>query len=794
MDPNQLPKIGVIHGTLLDSATGEPLAFAAVKVIHKMSEELVTGGMTNDKGAFRVEGIAVGPNTVEFAYVGYKTKTQEVRLGRNGTTQDLGQVKLVASDQVLDQVEVTAEREFVTNAIDRKIYNPDKLILSKTGSATDILENIPSLEIDMDGNLTLRGSSAVRVMIDGRPSRFTGEDLTDLLRSMPANSIERVEVMTNPSAKYDPDGTAGMINIVLKKSALQGLNGSVNASYSGADRARAGLNLNYKKNNFNYFLNAGLSTGTTPRSSWMQRNTFMADGTHSFYQNEEGLAARNGNNIKMGVDWKPSEKHILTLQGTYANNQRPFYETSTIDWTTPSDQFTIYRNSESIGQRNNLSVDAIYDFKPKEGVEWNARLSYTEGNSGRNLNMAQDTVEGSNSVKSLYYTTTSYGDNKEFNGLLDYTRRWGKDRKLEAGLKVIDRNSLDAFSRDNMDLSTGIYSLDTIFDNQFRFREEIYAAYTNYGFKKGQWSFQGGLRAEEARITGDQITTDSLFYNRYFRIYPSAYLTYEIGRGHDVSVSYSRRVQRPRGHHMNPFIDYSDPNNLRAGNPYLLPEFSNSFEVGYSNIIPKIGQMSASVYYRDLSNLMTRTYVVDSNGIGMSRHENMNDGEDLGMEASFRGKIGKKGAFYSLSGNYYFTSINGELNGEPFTVSGTGYMVRFMSSTPLWKNGSAQVMGMYRGPRIMPTGIARPMYMVSLSVKHSLLDDRLNLTFNTRDLFNTMGWNYYQEGANFDAEGQFRWASRIFEFGLTYNFGEVQRQKRRMNDMDRSGGGDMDMM
>ncbi|MGB2117647.1 MAG: carboxypeptidase-like regulatory domain-containing protein, partial [Schleiferiaceae bacterium] len=252
-DATQLPKIGVLTGTLIDTDTKVPLPFAAVKITHTMSEELVTGGMTDDKGRFKIESITLGPNQVEFAYVGYKTKAQEVRLGREGIEIDLGKIGLQSSGVELNEVTVEAEREFMTNEIDRKVYDPSKLILSKTGSATDILENIPAVELDVDGNITLRGSSAVRIMIDGRPSRFTGEDLSALLQSLPANSVEKVEVMTNPSAKYDPDGTAGMINIVLKKSALQGLNGSVNSSYSGADRFRAGINLNYKVEDLNFF-------------------------------------------------------------------------------------------------------------------------------------------------------------------------------------------------------------------------------------------------------------------------------------------------------------------------------------------------------------------------------------------------------------------------------------------------------------------------------------------------------------------------------------------------------------
>ena len=378
-DPSKMPKIGKISGTLVDSETQEPLVFAAIKVTSKLSEDLVTGGMSNEKGQFLVEGIALGPSTLEFAFVGYKTLTQEIRLGRDGIEKDLGIISLISSGIELEEVTVEAEGQFMTNEIDRKVYDPSKLILSKTGSASDILENIPSIELDIEGNITLRGSNAVRIMIDGRPSRFTGEDLSTLLQALPGNSIDKIEVMTNPSAKYDPDGTAGMINIVLKKSALQGLNGSFNTSWSGADRVRAGANFNFKNDNINYFFNAGHSSGRYPRTNWSSRVSQLMDGMYTTYQEAEGFSGRNGNNIKAGIDWTPSTKHTFTLQGTINQGIRPRFEDNSLDWTTPFDTYTIVQLSEENGTSWNNSVDAIYDWKPSKEEFLNVRMSYTDG-------------------------------------------------------------------------------------------------------------------------------------------------------------------------------------------------------------------------------------------------------------------------------------------------------------------------------------------------------------------------------------------------------------------------------
>ncbi len=793
MDPTKLPKIGVLSGTLVDAETGEALPYAAIKVVHKMSEELVTGGMTNAKGRFNIEGISLGPNTVEFAYVGYKTKTQEIRFSRGNIEQDLGKVGLQSSGVELEEVVVNAEREFMTNEIDRKVYDPSKLILSKTGSATDILENIPSVELDLEGNITLRGSSAVRIMIDGRPSRFTGEDLSALLQSLPGNSVEKIEVMTNPSAKYDPDGTAGMINIVLKKSALQGLNGSVNASYSGANRVRAGLNLNYKVDDVNFFFNAGHSSGDYPRSSWARRENYLGLDTLTFYQVVDGYGGRNGNNIKTGFDWNPSKRHSFTVQGTINQGLRPRYSENNTDWTTPYGDYTIQQLSDRTGVRLNSSADLIYDYKPKKGEELNVRFSYTDGSRDDVLLFAQDTLLLSGvKAPSMEYNTNSFGEQWEFNGIVDYTKKWNDDRKLEAGAKVISRDDLDGFNRTNIDITSGLSTLDSLSINEFLYEEDIFAAYMNYGFKSGKWGYQLGLRAEQANITATQITQDSTFYNNYFQVYPSAFVTYEIARGKELNFSYSRRVQRPGGRQLNPFIDYSDPFNLRAGNPYLLPAFTGAYEVGYTQIMKKGSTVSANVYFRDHSNLITWYSEVDSNGVNLTTHQNLNSGEDVGLDMNFRGKIGDKGAFLSLSGNYFYSQVSGEINGTGWINQGSGFGLNTMYSTPLWKNASLQIMANYRSKRVMAQGIGKPFYFVGGGFKQGLLDDRLNFSINCRDIFNTMGWNYETAGPNFASEGQFRWMSRVVEFGLTYNFGEVQRRRRRM-ERGGSGAGGMDM-
>jgi len=793
MDPTKLPKIGVLSGTLVDAETGEVLPYAAIKVVHKMSDELVTGGMTNEKGKFNIEGIALGPNTVEFAYVGYKTKSQEIRFGRDGVEQDLGKVGLQSSGVELEEVVVNAEREFMTNEIDRKVYDPSKLILSKTGSATDILENIPSVELDLEGNITLRGSSAVRIMIDGRPSRFTGEDLSALLQSLPGNSVEKIEVMTNPSAKYDPDGTAGMINIVLKKSALQGLNGSVNASYSGANRVRAGMNLNYKVEDVNFFFNAGHSSGDYPRSSWARRENYLGLDTLLFYQVVDGYGGRNGNSIKTGFDWNPNKKHSFTIQGTLNQGLRPRYSENNTDWSTPYGDYTILQLSDRDGERINSSADLIYDYKPRKGEELNVRFSYTDGTRNDVLKFAQDTLLSTGiKAPSMQYNTNSFGDQWEFNGILDYTKKWNDDRKLEAGAKVISRDDLDGFNRTNIDLATQVGVLDPLSINEFLYEEDIFAAYMNYGFKSGKWGYQLGLRAEQANITATQITQDSTFYNNYFQVYPSAFVTYEIARGRELNFSYSRRVQRPGGRQLNPFIDYSDPFNLRMGNPYLLPSFTGAYEMGYTQILKKGSTISANVFFRDQSNMITWYSEVDTNGVNLTTHKNLNSGEDVGLDMNFRGKIGDKGAFLSLSGNYFYSQVSGEINGTGWINQGSGFGLNTMFSTPLWKNASLQLNANYRSKRVMAQGIGKPFYFMGGGFKQGLMNDRLNFSINCRDIFNTMGWNYATAGPNFSSEGQFRWMSRVVEFGLTYNFGEVQRRRRRM-ERGGSGGGGMDM-
>ena len=337
----------------------------------------------------------------------------------------------------------------------------------------------------------------------------------------------------------------------------------------------------------NFFFNAGHSSGRYPRSSWSRRDNFLGEDTLSFYQVVDGYGGRNGNNIKAGIDWSPGSKHVFTLQGTINQGLRPRVSDNNTDWTTPHLDYTLTQFSDRQGSRWNNSYDMIYDFKPKKGEELNVRMSYTDGSRDDVLEFTQDTLYNAIKLPSDKYRTNSSGEQWEFNGILDYTKKWNKDRKFEAGAKIITREDLDAFNRTNIDIWNGTETYLPNSENEFLYGEDILAVYSNYGFKKGPWGFQLGLRAEQANITATQITQDSTFYNNYFQVYPSAFLTYEIAAGREINMSYSRRVQRPGGRQLNPFIDYSDPFNLRSGNPYLLPAFTGSYELGYTQILKK---------------------------------------------------------------------------------------------------------------------------------------------------------------------------------------------------------------
>jgi outer membrane receptor protein involved in Fe transport len=434
----------------------------------------------------------------------------------------------------------------------------------------------------------------------------------------------------------------------------------------------------------------------------------------------------------------------------------------------------------------------IYDFKPKKGEELNVRLSYTDGSRDDVLEFTQDTLTNTIKSPSDKYRTNSFGEQWEFNGILDYTKKWNKDRKFEAGAKIITREDLDAFNRTNIGIWTGMETYLPSSENEFLYGEDIFAVYSNYGFKEGPWGFQLGVRAEQANITATQITQDSTFYNNYFQVYPSAFLTYEIAAGRELNLSYSRRVQRPGGRQLNPFIDYSDPFNLRSGNPYLLPAFTGSYELGYTHILKKGTTLTSNIYFRDRSNLITWYSEVDSNGVNLTTYQNLNNGEDLGLDMNFRGRLGKKGGFFSLGGNYFYSQVSGDIRGQGWVNQGQGFSLNTVVSTPLWKNASLQIMGNYRSKRVMAQGIGRPFYFMGGGFKQGFMNDRLNLSINCRDMFNTMGWNYETSGPGFYSEGQFRWMNRVVECGLTYNFGEVQRRRRQM-DRGSRGGGSMDM-
>ncbi|MEM7104041.1 MAG: TonB-dependent receptor [Bacteroidota bacterium] len=788
-DISKLPNVGVLSGTVIDSTTMQPLEYASVSVKHRMSDTIVTGGITNGKGKFYIDKIKLGPQVIEIAFIGYETKVlRRVRLGRETMELDLGKIYVFPSGVDLESVNVTAKRSFMTNSIDRKTYDPSQLIGSETSSASAILENIPSVEVDIDGNISLRGSQNVRILIDGRPSRLTGDDLADFLEQLPANTLDKVEVITNPSAKYEPDGMSGIINILLKKNVLKGFNGSVSAGYGGKDRVNGALNLNYRVKKINLFGNYSIRNGTYDGSGTTFRESITTDGTTFLTQESISERGRNGQFVKLGFDYFANPKTTFTLQSTLSDRGGPRY--ALVDTRLEDENMSslshYFRETDGERTGKGLNVETIFSRKFKTADnELVVNVGYSLSDNDNESDFLQQNFDllgtplDSTTIRSL---DQSLGDRNEFDISIDYSHPINKNSKFEVGLKSTIRDSENDYHFFDLDPAIDQYVEVDLLANNFLYKEQIHAVYGTYTNKIKNFGFQLGLRAEQVFTDSKQLTLQEDFENNYFNVYPSVHLSQSLKNDQELQLSYSRRVNRPRERQLNPFIDFSDPLNLRQGNPSLLPEFVNAFELSYGKYF-KSHSITASVYFRNINNSITRIKEVSANGVSLTTYENLASGNSYGFETVYVGSFGKRFTL-NLSFNIFETRINGTNLASEYNNENFGYSSKLTFGSKLWKDASLQLTGRYRSGRALAQGTSEPFYVMGAAFRQSLLDRRLNLSVSTRDLFNTMQFEFTTEGTNFTQTGSRRWSSRVVFFSVSYRFGEMQRMRRNNRSRD----------
>jgi outer membrane receptor protein involved in Fe transport len=769
---NAAAKNGKITGKIIDSETKEPMEYANVSVFRKQDSKLVTGSITNVSGAFVIADLPYGAYYVEASFIGFdKTTVNDIKLIPTATTADVGTISLAASREQISTVDVVAERSRVEYKIDKKVINVTNDINASGGTAVTVLENTPSVEVDIDGNVSLRGSSSFTVLIDGRPSVLTG---SDALKQIPSSAIQNIEIITNPSVKYDPDGMAGIINIVMKKNVLAGINGIMNVNLGTGDKYGTDLTLNYKTKKYNVFFGGNWNDNTDWGKMRSTRETYSNDTTTYLLTSGTRNNSRGGTQIRGGLDYYLSDKTTVTVSSEVGNYNFDSYGTGNLhNYNLPSsfDTYSLQKNNTG---RNGNFVSANVNFQTKfnelgthklEGsFNYRNRDGKTDETVDENLSDAQYQTMGEYISRVITHENSNSND---YRAKLDYTLPFKNGAKYEAGLQTRIEDEQEDLDFKSFNVTTQQFENNPMFTSNMDFKEQIHSAYSTYTGSLVGIQYVAGLRGEynKREITHYKENVPNTYKLDQFDYFPSLHLSYELADHSQLMTSYSKRINRPDGRDLDPFPSYMNKYTIRTGNPALKPEYTDSYELSY---MKKFGGsfLSFETFYRTTNNLITRlTNVVDD--ISYMTVGNMNRDYSLGGE--IMGNINvTKWLLINTSFSLYDYKLKGDVLGESVDKESTNYSGRLNATVKFSTESRFQLSGFYRGPSVSAQGTQKGSVFTNLSYRQDFMKKKLTATVSVRDLLGTMRMQGTSSGDNFSSTFKMTREPRVVMLTLSY--------------------------
>ena len=787
-----------VTGTVLDKAVNQPLEYATIVFFSKKENKIITGGITDASGNFSIT-VPSGTYDVSVEYISYKTKSIPNKILNKDT--DLGILGIAIDVESLGEVEVIAERTTVEIKLDKKIYNVGKDLTVRGGTVSDVLDNVPSVSVDVEGNVSLRGNENVRILINGKPSGLVGLNSTDALRQLPAESIERVEVITSPSARYDAEGTAGILNIILRRSKLQGLNGAITANAGHPTSAGISGNINYRTGDFNFFNTTGYSYRESPGRSLTETQYFnrvfddngnlISDDPDTFL-NETRKTDRQskGLSTNFGVEWYITDTASLTTSIVYRNSDEENNTTNTID------------RLDTDGSLINRSFRFDPEFEDDKTIQY--ALNFDKqfgGNSQHKLTFDFQYETNDETEKSLISQDGNDAERvktiQEQNEVLlqaDYVLPIGENSQFEVGYRG-NFNELDTDYTLEFN-ENGDFVLDTDVSNNLIYKEQINAVYSQFGSKiKTKFSYLLGLRMESTRISINQLTTNDLQKKDYIGLFPTVNLGYEISDKQSLQLGYNRRISRPRSRFINPFPSRSSATNLFQGNPDIDPSYSNKVDLGYLNRFGKV-TLNSSIYYERGTDAFTfitedtgETATVNGTEVPVIRRSpiNLATNDRYGFEFTLTYRPTKD---WNINGNFnLFQSITeGFYNGVDYGAENLSWFVRLNNKYTLPGNIDWQTRLFYMGPREDAQNKSKGMFSTDLAFSKDIFKDQASIAFNISDVFNTRKRVTDSFTSTFDSYSEFQWRQRSFNVSFTYRFNQQKKQQRDRG--QNNGGGD----
>lgn len=804
-----------VRGRVLDKQTSEPLGFVAVKVLQQGNGSLVKGSVSDTEGHFTIDGLAAGSYTLEITFVGYKSVTRQFSLSGN-RPHNFGVIHLSEDSKQLKEVTVTGQRSSMKLEVDRKSFDVSQLVTNAGQSASEALENIPSVEVDNDGNISLRGNSSVEVWINGKASGLTADNRAQILQQLPAESIERIEVIDNPSAKFSAEGSAGIINIVMKKDLKPGYYGSIQAGVDTRGGANTSFNINYNSPKWDGYANVGFRH-REGKGVAESEQLFLKTNQYQWYR---GTTSNRGNGLfsRAGVTLHATKKDDFSLSGmlmkggNHNDGFTPYYYGSLngteglnastfdgFDFPSLSPNQIMTRQTSSRGDMNMYYGEFNYrhSFTDRHFVDFVVGFHKWKAD---NDNYYQDSTQFFNTPSPTTYGYQSrpmHMNNRTWEVKLDYENPISERFQLQAGYQArfSHENTPQESFIDNENWDGRAAVEDQLYFNRFIYDMDVHALYATATMKFGKFGVMGGLRGEYWRVNTESYTWEqeykptaenrpTPFKKDYFELFPSLFLSYQLTENDQLQLNYTRRLRRPWGGQLNSFRDTRDATTVSFGNPELTPEFSNAFALNYLKTWTEHSMM-ISAYYRPTTDVMQRiNWQNPDDGLFYSTNKNVAKSVSSGLEITVKNKFFRI-LDLTTSANAYYYKLNGfQYDIEGQTVTGEEqsrftWNARMIASVILPYDLSIQLTGNYRSRQVITQGYRKPGYGLDFGLRKHFLDKKLMLAISCRDVLDSRRWENITESDTFLRHQLNRRRSRTVNFTLTYNFGNMKPKRRQ---------------
>lgn len=773
------PQIGTVIGIVSDTMTGKAIEYASVVIIAKADSAVKGGGVTAGDGSFSISKLPPGEFMVRITFMGYREwYSKPFTLSFANTQYDAGAIRLSPNTKELGAVEITEQRSDYTNSIDKKVYDVNQNIVNTGGTATEVLQNIPSVTVDMDGNVSLRGSANVTILIDGKPSGMTGEDRNAVLSQIPASMIERIEVITNPSAKYDAQGMAGIINIITKKEKGKGYNGTITGGVGTGNKYNGGISINARTGKANFFASYNYRYEDRWGTGFGEQKTFTPDTTFGYSSTSGMLNSSAFHGARIGTDVYLNPYNTLSLAGGYSfrsniNDDSTRYLFWNDNGIITSD---FIRNTQ--GDDKTSTIDATLDYKktfPGSGRTLSSAASFTtnqrEVYNGFRLN-------DPGNEEHPYQTNLAYNEFYAATAQVDYAHPVNDSLKIETGLKYNLRKYTNEQAGYQYDIFRDDYIADPRYSDVFDYTEHVSAAYVQANIHRGQWDYLGGVRAEHTDLAGTSASQDTSFRKNYLNLFPNVAVRFTTKKDMEMQLSYGRRLNRPGNYQLNPYIDFSDSINLRTGNPYLNPEFIHSFDFTLAKVMPMLN-WSVTFFYRHSENVIThvRTFDVETNR-AIVKPLNYTSADNYGFEYVLRVPIRKKGSVM-LSGSAYYNLVNGDNVDAALQSTAFNWNSRLSFSYKIFKPTTIQISGMYFSPFVNPIGQFWMKGGIDIGVRQDVFKGKAQISANLTDVINTREFEVKNYSSTYDFKGGRKRESMVLMLSFSWRFGSSDEIAKR---------------